>query len=572
MSAARDRDLTPLPDLLHDRPSAGPVRTRRPVYVDLLPPCNNACPAGEDIQGWLAAVRENDYARAFDILTQDNPLPAVMGRVCYHPCEDACNRCEFDDAVAIHAVERFIGDEAVRTGRQPRMAAIRPSGNRVLVIGAGPSGLSAAYHLARHGHQVEIRDAGAEPGGMMRYGIPAYRLPRDVLAQDIKRIADLGVTFTMNHTVTDLNAERAGFDAVFVAVGAQASKHTEIPARDASRIIDAVPFLRDVAAAADSAEPAPGEVAVGRLVAGRRVAVYGGGNTAMDAARVATRLGAEETIIVYRRNRDKMPAHEEEAAAAEQEGVRINWLRTITGFAAPSMRVEVMELDETGYPRPTGRFENLEADTLILALGQDAETAFLSELPGIEFNRDGTVEVDEHMMTGCPGVFAGGDMVPAERTVTISVGHGKKAARYIDDYLRKIIPVDRRKHELVEFGLLHPWYFAESKQQEGAMRTVASRITDFAEVVSGLTEDAAVGEAQRCLSCGNCFECDGCFGACPEDAVIQLGRGNRYEFDYDRCTGCGVCFEQCPVHAIEMVPEPASEAPTREALSREVLS
>jgi NADPH-dependent glutamate synthase beta subunit-like oxidoreductase len=555
MSAARDRDLTPLPDLLHDRPSAGPVRTRRPVYVDLLPPCNDACPAGEDIQAWLAAVRENDYARAFDILTQDNPLPAIMGRVCYHPCEDSCNRCELDDAVAIHAVERFIGDEAIRTGRQPRLAA-RPSGKRVLVIGAGPSGLSAAYHLARGGHQVEIRDAGAEPGGMMRYGIPAYRLPRDVLAQDIKRIADLGVTFTMNHTVTDLDSERAGFDAVFVAVGAQASKHTEIPARDASRIIDAVPFLRDVAAGDNGG---PSDLEVGRLVAGHKVAVYGGGNTAMDAARTATRLGAEETIIVYRRNREKMPAHEEEAAAAEQEGVRINWLRTISGFAAPTMRIEVMALDEAGYPRPTGRFETLEADTLILALGQDAETAFLSAVGGVEFNRDGTVEVDRHMMTGCPGVFAGGDMVPAERTVTVSVGHGKKAARFIDDYLRQITPIDRPKHELAGFNLLHPWYFAETQHQEGAQRSVASRVGDFAEVVGGLAEDAAVREAGRCLSCGNCFECDGCFGACPEDAVIQLGRGNRYEFDYDRCTGCGVCYEQCPVHAIELVPEPARE-------------
>jgi NADPH-dependent glutamate synthase beta subunit-like oxidoreductase len=555
MSSARDRDLTPLPDLLHDRPSAGPVRTRRPVYVNLLPPCDNACPAGEDIQAWLAAARDQDYQRAFDILTEDNPLPAVLGRVCYHPCEDACNRCQLDDAVAIHAVERFIGDEANRVGRTARITAtritaIRPTGKRVLVIGAGPSGLSAAYQLARHGHQVEIRDAGAEPGGMMRYGIPAYRLPRDVLAHDIKRIADLGVTFTMNHTVTDLNAERAGFDAVFVAVGAQASKHTEIPARDASRIIDAIPFLRDVAAASDGNR--------GQPLVGRRIAVYGGGNTAMDAARTAARLGAAETIIVYRRDRSKMPAHAEEAVDAEREGVRINWLRTITGFAAPALRVEVMTLDETGYPRPTGRFETLEADTLILALGQDAETGFLAALAGIEFNRDGTVEVDEHMMTGCPGVFAGGDMVPAERTVTVSVGHGKRAARYIDDYLRQITPVARAKPELAAFGLLRPWYFAETEYQEGTERTVASRVTDFAEVAGGLTEEAAVREAQRCLSCGNCFECDGCFGACPENAVIQLGRGNRYEFDYQRCTGCGVCYEQCPVHAIEMVPEAQS--------------
>ncbi len=547
MNAARDRDLTPLPDLLHGGPFAGPVRTRRPVYVDLLPPCNNACPAGEDIQGWLAAIRDKDYAKAFEILTQDNPLPAVMGRVCYHPCEDACNRCELDDAVSIHAVERFIGDEATRSDHSFRIMAREPSGKRVLVIGAGPSGLSAAYHLARRGHQVEVRDAGDEPGGMMRYGIPAYRLPREVLAADIKRIADLGVTFTMNHKLTDLNAERQGFDAVFIAVGAHASKHTEIPARDASRIIDAVPFLREVAAG--------GEPVLGRLVEGRKVAVYGGGNTAMDAARTAKRLGANEALIVYRRNRDRMPAHEEEAAAAETEGVRINWLRTITDFEDPELHVEVMELDESGYPRPTGRMETLTADTVILALGQDAETGFLRHVPGIEFNRDGTVIVDPHMMTGCPGVFAGGDMVPAERTVTVSVGHGKKAARYIDDYLRGIAGVSHPKHELASFDILHPWYFAEIKHHEQPERVVATRTTDFREVVGGLAEQAAVAEAARCLSCGNCFECDGCFGACPEEAVIKLGRGFRYEFDYDRCTGCGICYEQCPVHAIDMVLE-----------------
>jgi NADPH-dependent glutamate synthase beta subunit-like oxidoreductase len=540
MSAARD--LTPLPDLPHSAAFAGPVRTRRPVYVDLLPPCNSACPAGEDIQGWLAAVRDKDFGKAFDILTADNPLPGVHGRVCYHPCEDACNRLQLDTSVSMHAVERFIGDEATRSNRTFRKLTDQPTGKRVLVIGAGPSGLSAAYHLARRGHQVEIRDAGAEPGGMMRYGIPAYRLPRDVLTADIGRIEELGVRFTMNHRVTDLEAERRRFDAVFVAVGAHLSKHAEIPARDASRIVDAVPFLREVAAG-------------GQPVIGRRVAVYGGGNTAMDAARTARRLGADEALIVYRRTRDRMPAHEEEAAAAEQEGVRINWLRTITDFEGPEMTVEVMELDEAGYPRPTGRLETLTADTLILALGQDADTGFLRTLPGVEFNRDGTVLVDKQMMTGCPGVFAGGDMTPAERTVTVSTGHGKKAARYIDGYLAGARVVNRPKHELADFDRLHPWYFADITPPVQPERTVSSRTADFGEVTGGLTPDEAVFEAGRCLSCGNCFECDGCLGSCPEDAVIKLGPGHRYRFDYDRCTGCGICFEQCPVHAIDMVAE-----------------
>jgi len=520
------------------------VRTRRPVYVDLLPPCNAGCPAGENIQAWLGFARDGKHEEAWRQLVADNPLPAIHGRVCYHPCEDDCNRKELDSSVSIHAVERFLGDLALERG-WAFPAPPTPSGKRVLVIGAGPSGLSAAYQLARQGHQVEIRDLSSEAGGMMRYGIPAYRLPRDVLAAEIARIEALGVRFVREHRVTDLAAERAegGFDAVFVAVGAHLSKHVDIPARDAGRIYDAVSFLREVAAG-------------GEPVVGRRVAVYGGGNTAMDAARVAKRLGASDSMIVYRRNREKMPAHEDEADAAEREGVRINWLHTITAFEGPELTVEVMELDETGFPQPTGRLEKLAADTLILAVGQDADTGFLRRVPGVEFKSDGTVIVSASMMTGCPGVFAGGDMVPAERTVTVGVGHGKKAARYIDAYLRGAEAGAAAKHDLADFDRLHPWYFADAHARPQPERAPGERVADFAEIVAGLSEQAAIFEAQRCLSCGNCFECDGCLGSCPEDAVVKLGVGHRYRFDYDLCTGCGTCSEQCPVHAIDMVGEP----------------
>ena len=541
--AGPPQDVTPLPDLTHGQPRAGLVRTRRPVYVDLLPPCNAGCPAGENIQAWLADARAGRHEHAWRRLVADNPFAAIHGRVCYHPCESVCNRTHLDSAVSIHSVERFLGDLAREQGWMFDPPPTR-TGRRVLVVGAGPSGLSAAYHLARLGHEVEVRDAGVLPGGMMRYGIPSYRLPRDVLDVELNRVAALGVTLTGGHRVEDLAAEReeGRFDAVFVAVGAHLAKRVDIPVRDAGTLVDAVSFLRGVAS---------GE----RPELGKHVAVYGGGNTAMDAARVARRLGADDTVIVYRRTSAQMPAHREEAEDAEREGVRINWLRTITAFDGPELQVEVMELDESGYPRPTGRFETLAADTLIMALGQETESAFMRPLPGVEFDRDGSVRVSAALMTGCPGVFAGGDMVPSERTVTVGVGHGKKAAHQIDAWLRDATVTPSPKHPTATFDALNLWFFGDTARRRQPELAADTRVEGFAEVVGGLSVQEATYEAGRCLSCGNCFECDGCLGACPEGAVIKLGVGHRYEFDYDRCTGCGACYEQCPVHAIDMLAE-----------------
>ncbi|MEO7131671.1 MAG: NAD(P)-binding protein [Dermatophilaceae bacterium] len=538
-----ERDLTPLAPLGLGRLRSGPVRAQRPVYVDLLPPCNAGCPAGENIQAWLAHEKVGDHEAAWRQLTQDNPFPAIHGRVCYHPCEVVCNRTELDGAVSIHGVERFLGDLGIERGWQFERPETK-SGHRVLVIGSGPSGLSAAYHLARLGHDVVVRDNGPEPGGMMRYGIPAYRLPREVLDAEISRIVNLGVRFEQNHRVTDLEAERAegGFDAVFVAVGAHLSKRFEIPNQDAGRVLDAVTFLRGV----ETGEQAPLH---------GTVAVYGGGNTAMDAARVARRLGADESVIVYRRTRDQMPAHEEEAQDAEAEGIRINWLRTISDMGEGDLTVEVQELDGEGKPRGTGVFEKLSADTVILALGQESDTGFLRGVPGVEFDRDVVQVTPLTLMTGAPGIFAGGDAVPSERTVTIGVGHGKRAARSIDAFLRSEAFVTAPKHELASFDKLNLWYFGEHDRRQQDELDPAARVAAFEEVVAGLTEEEAVFEAGRCLSCGNCFECDGCLGSCPEDAIIKLGKGQRYRFDYEACTGCGTCYRQCPVHAIEMVSE-----------------
>ncbi|BBL75526.1 NAD(P)-binding protein [Methylomagnum ishizawai] len=544
-STPKRADMTRPADLLKHDHGTGPFRTQRPVYLDLLPPCNHACPAGENIQAWLAQVQAGRYHQAWQTLMRDNPMPAVHGRVCYHPCESGCNRAVVDTSVSIHAVERFLGDMALKESWKIEPDA-PPSGRRVLVVGAGPSGLSAAYHLARLGHQVEIREAGPVAGGMMHFGIPAYRLPRAELMAEIHRIESLGVKIVLNHKVENLLAEMrsGGFDAAFTAVGAHLSKRVEIPARDAGKILDAVSFLREANLGATP-------------LLGRRVAVYGGGNTAMDAARTAKRLGAEEALIIYRRDRAHMPAHSFEADEAISEGVKINWLRTIKEITEDRITVEIMKINAEGYPESTGEFETLEADALILALGQDTDTGFLKEIPGIAFKKDGTVVVDQNMMTGHAGIFAGGDMVPSERTVTVAVGHGKKAARCIDAYLRDAVYVKAPKRELAGFDKLHLWYFTEAEQRQQDELALEKRRYGFKEVVAGLDEGEAVFEAKRCFSCGNCFECDGCYGACPEQAILKLGPGKRYRYDYERCTGCMACFEQCPCHAIETEAEPA---------------
>src|SRR6185369_4805022 len=420
----------------------GSWRTEKPVYVDRLPPCNNACPAGENIQAWLFHAESGDYEKAWRSLTENNPLPAIMGRVCYHPCEGACNRAQIDEAVGINSVERFLGDTAIAKG----WAFAGPqseTGKRVLVVGAGPSGLSAAYHLRRMGHTVEIHEAGPFAGGMMRFGIPKYRLPRDILDAEVKRILDMGVTLTLNAKVDNIvDSMKAGkFDAAFLAVGAHIGKRAFIPAGAASKVLDAVSLLRSM-----EGEDKP--------LLGRRVVVYGGGNTAIDAARTARRLGATEAIIVYRRTRDRMPAHDFEVEEALQEGIMMKWLSTIKRVDEGVLTVEKMKLDEMGFPQPTGEFETLEADSLVLALGQDVDLSLLDGVPGLEI-KDGVVKVAPNMMTGYAGVFAGGDMVPSERTVTVAVGHGKKAARHIDAWLPGDTYQAPEKHELASIDKMN---------------------------------------------------------------------------------------------------------------------
>ncbi|MCC7081224.1 MAG: NAD(P)-binding protein [Burkholderiales bacterium] len=529
---------------LTTRKGVGSLRWQKPVWVDFLPPCNHACPAGEDIQSWLALAQAGSHQDAWRKLVENNPLPGTHGRACYHPCESDCNRGALDAPIAIHAVERFLGDLASCSDWAVRVATA--SGKRVLVVGAGPAGLSCAWQLARMGHAVEIRDQNPDPGGMMAYGIPEYRLPRAELAREIARITAMpGVTLRCGETVDDVAHARrdGGFDAAFVAVGAQLGNHLDIPAVDGRRIIDAVGLLDRVRR---NERPALGRVVV----------VVGGGNVAMDAARTAQRLGADEAVLVYRRDQAHMGAHPEEAEEAFAEGVKVKWVSTVQQFGAEGVVIEKMALAADGTVTPTGQTERLLADSVLLAVGQHSDLSLLSGAPGAAIE-NGVVQVGPELMTGEIGVFAGGDCIGGARTMTAAVGHGKTAARHIDAWLRGERYAHRISNRIVRFDDLHlPGYLEAPRSQQRELP--AELRAGFGEVVSGLSQAQARYEAARCLSCGNCFECDNCFAACPEQAIRRLGSGRGYAVELDLCSGCATCFEQCPCHAIEMVADNAA--------------
>lgn len=539
-------DITKPADLSSHAEGTGPIRNRRPVYIDFMPPCNSACPAGENIQAWLSYAQAGKYYEAFQQIIQDNPFPAIMGRICVSPCETGCNRNHIDTTINIHAVERYIGDRAIEENWQPDFN-ISKTDKRVLVIGAGPAGLSAAWHLAKMGHTVEIVDAGKTAGGLLDFGIPSYRLPRNILDAEIKRIEALGVTIKLNHKVEDVLAEKeaGNFDAVFLGIGAQIGKNAPIAIDKTFPVLDAFSFLREVN---NNTAPA----------LGKKVIIYGGGKLAMYLARVVKRMGAEPTIL-YNGDRKLMPAYDFEADDAIAEGVDIHFLKSIKSIANNICTTEIMQVEKNKTLIGTGVYETIETDFLLLALGQEGDTAFLRSVSDIGLKEDGTLILNAERMTGYEGIFGGGDIIFGERSATIAIGHGKKAAKYMDAYLRKQLFERPEKHPTAGYRKLHMWYKTDAPQKEQEKLEPQIAIKSFDEVIGGLAEKEVRYEAQRCLSCGNCFECDGCFAACPEDAIIKLGPGNRYHFEYDACTGCGVCYEQCPCHAIDMIKEPVNE-------------
>jgi NADPH-dependent glutamate synthase beta subunit-like oxidoreductase len=539
-------DITKPVDLHAHAEGTGPMRFRRPEYVDFMPPCNSACPAGENIQAWMAHAQAGDYFEAFQTLMQDCPFPAIMGRVCVKPCETGCNRNHIDETVNIHAVERYIGDEAIKQQWQVRNN-VQPTGKRVLVVGAGPGGLSAAYHLAKMGHAVEIYEAGSHPGGLLWTGVPDYRLPKEILDAEINRIVNMGVNIRLNYKVHDVQGQMKDgkFDAVYLAIGAQIIRKEPFEHDASVYITDAFSFFNE-----SKTNTSP--------YMHKKVVVYGGGKLALYLSRIIKRFGSEVSVY-FPGDKKMMPAYDYETEDALAEGVDVQLFRSISKIANKTITLEKMKV-EKGKAVGTGEFETIEADVLINANKQESDTGFLRSVSGIVTNDDGTIAINAERMTGCEGIFAGGDMLPGEnRSSTIAVGHGKKAAKYIDGYLNRAGGYQKPdKHPTAGFRKLHMWYKTDAPQKEQDKLAPAIAIKSFDEVNAGFSEEQARFEAQRCLSCGNCFECDGCFGACPEDAIIKLGKGNRYKFNFDACTGCGVCYEQCPCHAIEMIPEPVN--------------
>lgn len=547
----------------------GTWRYLRPVYRNRTSPCNHACPAGEDIVQYLRWVNEGQYERALQRILEENPFPGVCGRVCPHPCESECNRAEWGGAIAIHAMERFLSD--LHEGRElPALRPIDRSGARVAVVGSGPAGLSCAYQLARCGYPVTVFEALSEPGGMMRVGIPSYRLPRRVLDREIAAIEALGVEIRTGYRLGDNLGwqDLKSYQAVLLAVGQHRSRRMNVPGEDLPGVMPGLTFLR--------------QVNLGQCVeVGPRVAVIGGGNTAMDAARSALRLGARQVTILYRRSRNEMPAIREEIEETEGEGIQIEYLTAPIEILKANDRVSGLRCvrmklgapDERGRRRPepvAGSEYVVNMDTVITALGQEAE------LSGLDVRTEkGLVAVDSAGATSRQRVFAAGDAATGFGTVAYAIGSGKRAAVAIDHHLDgRLSPFTKVSsvHQLppltehvrvapretdptvVRFQDLNLAYFEEEPRTPQLQRDARERVRDFAEVNLGFGEAEAQREAERCFSCGTCNGCDTCWLFCPDVAISRQDHTD-YWVDYDYCKGCGVCAEECPRRAIAIEEE-----------------
>lgn len=525
----------------------GTWRTFRPRYVERASPCNLDCPAGTDVRTWLALAAEGDVEGAWRTIRAHNPLPGVCGRVCYHPCETRCNRAVLDEPVAIHAVERALADEALRRRLGPEPVGAQLPPRLVAIVGAGPAGLSCAHHLARRGCHVTVFDAMPRPGGMLRYGIPAYRLPREILDAEIALLHQLGVRFVGRVRWQSHMTALESFDATFVAIGLQRSRSIGVPGQHLPGVRSGLDFLRQVNGGAAETLAGP-------------VVVIGGGNTALDAARAALRLGGEPTIV-YRRRKEDMPAHPDEIAQAETEGIRFVFLAAPVAFLEANGRVAAVELqrmrpgppDASGRSRPEpipGATFTLPAAHVLTAIGEEVEREAVESLLD---RASGRLAADRWGRTTMRALFAGGDAATGAGTVVEAIGSGRRAAEAIAAFFEGRDPVEAAWAERVGPEHLNVFYFAPKPRLVLPRRPVASAVASFEEVVGSRGWAAAQAEAARCAACGHCTRCDTCLTFCPDAAIRRTPGG--YEIDERHCKGCGLCAAECPRGAISLVPE-----------------
>jgi 2-oxoacid:acceptor oxidoreductase delta subunit (pyruvate/2-ketoisovalerate family) len=551
----------------------GAWRAQRPFYEDKTPPCSAACPAGNDIVAFIQKITQGDFEGAWNLIKEENPFPRICGRVCFHPCESRCNRGDYDEPIAIHALERFVSDFASNLNKKiEKVSGVKKE--KIAIIGSGPAGMSCAYHLAKLHYDVTVFESSSSAGGMLRSGIPSYRLPKNVLDREISNIEALGVEIRTGILFSeDLKLDGLkDYQAIFIATGAHRGRGLLIPGEKEKGVVSGLDLLR--------------KINLGKKVKlGDKMAIIGGGNTAIDVARSVIRMGKKATIL-YRRSKEEMPAFEEEMMEAIEEGVKIRYLVNPIRIQQKEclkrlecLRMELGEKDESGRRRPVPIPHSnffIEADNVIIAAGEEIEVSFLPK--GME-RREGIVLTQRDGSTGIKGIFAGGDLTSNQRTVAHAIGSGKKAALAIDCYLkgmdseeairqiligegpslsifRHLHPGERMMNpHVVTFEELNMDYFEPSKRYTESKGLVKKRIKGFEEVTSTFTEGIALEEAERCFSCGTCNECENCYVFCPDASVIKTKQILSHQVDYDFCKGCGICFSECPRGVISLKEE-----------------
>jgi len=553
----RDIPITPVSLGRMSVNKTGSWRNAEPFYEEKAPPCNLSCPAGTDVVDFLHLIGEGKYQEGWELILNTNPFPGICGRVCPHPCERDCNRGNMGGTVNVHMLERFLADVNFDRKLKPRFIESRKK-QSIGVIGSGPAGLSCAYQLARRGYKTTVYEALPEAGGMMRLGIPDYRLPKDVLEQEIDYIIAHGVELKLNTRVGhDISFEeiRKKHDAVFIGTGFLLSRSLGADGEDLEDVLPGIEVLRKIAFKDD-------------IALGDRIVVVGGGNTAMDVARSVLRMGSQPRVV-YRRSRQEMPAIAEEIEDLLQEGIPIDFLTLpvkVHGdengsiLKVECVRMELGEPDASGRRRPIpieGSNFEIEADMVITAIGEQPDLRFL---PSDVKSESWGILVDGYGRTNLEDIFAGGDTATGEGTVTHAVGRGRQAAIAIDSYLQgKDLPPceeierylqDRSRH-MVTWEEINPAYFNLEERIEPRGIPIPQRVESFEEIYSGFSEAEALKEAQRCFSCGTCPECDNCLIFCP-DAAISRVPGSRYQINYDYCKGCGICVAECPRNSMSI--------------------